>query len=216
VIRSRIIGKDEAADADRWDFPAVDPTAADALRGAAQGGAHLLTAGQLDALQREAQEEARQRGFEEGLAAGNAELATRIARLTALAAAFTQPFQALEQDVEDQLVALAVQLACHLVRREIEHDPALLTAAIHDCLAVLAPSARGVTLYLHPDDATLVRGQLPPQSEHRFKLATDAALARGDLRVTSASSLVDGGLAARCAEIIATARLAHGTSEPGA
>jgi flagellar assembly protein FliH len=215
VIRSRIIGKDEAESADRWDFPAVDPTAADALRGAAQGGAHLLTAGQLDALQRQAQEEARQRGFEEGLAAGKAELATRIARLTALATAFTQPFQALEQDVEDQIVALAVQLACHLVRREIERDPALLTAAIHDCLAVLAPSARGVTLYLHPDDAKLVREHLP-QSEHRFKLAIDPALARGDLRVTSASSLIDGSLAARCGEIIATARLGQSTSEPDA
>jgi flagellar assembly protein FliH len=215
-MRSRIIGGDEAASADRWDFPAVDPTAADALRGAAQSGAHLLTAGQLDALQKQVQEEARQRGFEEGLAAGKAELAARIGRLTALATAFTQPFQALEQDVEDQLVALAVQLACHLVRREIEHDPESLAAAIHDCLAVLAPSARGVTVYLHPDDATLVRGQLPPQSEHRFKLATDAALARGDLRVTSATSLVDGSLAARCTEIIAAARLGPSASGPGA
>jgi flagellar assembly protein FliH len=216
VTRSRIIGKDEASDADRWDFPAVDPTAADALRGAAQGGAHLLTAGQLDALQRQAQDEARQRGFQEGLAAGKAELALRLTRLTALATAFTQPFQALEQDVGDELVALAVQLARHLVRREIEHDPALLTTAIHDCLAVLAPSARGVTLYLHPDDAALVRGQLPPQSEHRFKLATDPQLARGDLRVTSASSLVDGSLAARCAEILATAPLAASTTEQDA
>ncbi len=213
MIRSRIIGKDEGQNADRWDFPAVDPTAADALRGAAQGGAHLLTAGQLAALQHQAQEEARQSGFEEGLAAGKVELAARIGRLTALAAAFTQPFQTLEQDVEDQLVALAVQLACHLVRREIAHDPALLTAAIHDCLAVLAPSVRNVTLYLHPDDVALVEGQLPPQSEHRFKLAADAALARGDLRVMSASSLVDGALAARCAEIIAAARVAPGPAE---
>jgi flagellar assembly protein FliH len=216
VIRSRIIGKDEGSDADRWDFPAVDPTAADALRGAAHGGAHLLTTGQLDVLQRQAQEEARQRGFEEGLAAGKAELAARLARLTALATAFTQPFQALEQDVEEELVSLAVQLACHLVRREIAHDPALLMAAIHDCLAVLAPDARSVTLHLHPDDAALVRGQLPPERELRFKLAPDAGLGRGDLRVTSASSLVDGSLAARCAEIIATARLTASAAEPGA
>jgi flagellar assembly protein FliH len=216
VIRSRIIGKDEASEAESWDFPAVDPTAADALRGAAQGGAHLLTAGQLDALQRQAQDEARQRGFEEGLASGRTELAARLTRLTALAAAFTQPFQALEQDVEEELVALAVQLASHLVRREIEHDPALLTAAIHDCLAALAPSARSVTLYLHPDDAALVRGQLPQQSERRFELATDAALGRGDLRVTSASSLIDASLAARCAEILAAARLTANPTERGA
>ena len=32
-MRSRVIHKDEALTAGRWDFPAVDPTAADALRG---------------------------------------------------------------------------------------------------------------------------------------------------------------------------------------
>jgi flagellar assembly protein FliH len=216
VSRSRIIGKDQAQAATSFDFPAVDPTAADALRGAAKGGAHLLTAGQVETLQRQAQEEARQRGFEEGLAAGKAELASRSARLAALGAAFTQPFQALEQAVEDEIVALAVRLACHIVRREVERDPALLQAAVHDCLAVLASSVRDVTLYLNPDDAVLFRGLLPPQAELKFNVATDAALGRGDLRVASSSSLVDGSLAARCAEIIAATRSLGGAAEPSA
>lgn len=213
--RSRIIGKDQAASAASFDFPAVDPSAADALRGAAKGGAHLLTAGQLDTLQRQAQDEARQRGFEEGLAAGKAELASRVQRLTSLGHAFAQPFQALEQAIEDEIVALAVKLACHLVRREIERDPVLLQAAIHDCLAVLAPGVRDVTLYLNAEDATLFRSQLPPQAELKFKLATDPALDRGDLRVASGSSLVDGTLAARCEEIIAATRVG-GAPEPAA
>ena len=51
------------------------------------------------------------------------------------------------------------------------------------------------------------RSQLPPQEALKFKLATDAALARGDLRVASASSLVDGSLATRCGEIIAATRV---------
>ncbi len=214
MSRSRIIGKDQAGGAASFDFPAVDPTAADALRGAAKGGAHLLTAGQLDTLQRQAQDEARQRGFEEGLAAGKAELTSRIARLTALGQAFAQPFQALEQAVEDEIVALAVQLACHLVRREIERDPVVLQGAIHDCLAVLAPTVRDVTLYLNTEDAALFRGQLPAQADLKFKLAADPALARGDLRVASGSSLVDGSLAVRCAEIIAATRTRVGGGAP--
>ena len=214
MSRSRIIGKDQAGGAASFDFPTVDPTAADALRGAAKGGAHLLTAGQVDTLQRQAQDEARQRGFEEGLAAGKAELTSRIARLTSLGQAFTQPFQALEQAVEDEIVALAVQLACHLVRREIEHDPVVLQGAIHDCLAVLAPGVRDVTLYLNTEDAALFRGQLPQQAELKFKLAIDATLARGDLRVASGSSLVNGSLAVRCAEIIAATRTRVGGGAP--
>ena len=206
-MRSRVIDKDAAPTAGRWDFPDVDHTAADAMRGATKTGAHLLTAGQLEALERQVKEEARQSGFEEGLAAGKAEVAARIARLDALAAAFAHPFQKLEQAVEDEIVGLAVQLARHLVRREVEHDPAVLHAAVADCLAVLAANVRDVTLYFNPDDVALVRSQWPAGGEQRFKIASDPALGRGELKLVSSSSLVDGTSAARCAEILAAARL---------
>jgi flagellar assembly protein FliH len=204
-MRSRVIDKSAAPTAGRWNVPAVDHTAADALRGAGKTGAHLLTAGQVELLERQVKEEARQRGFEEGLAAGRAEAAARIARLEALAAAFTHPFQALEQAVEDELVGLAIELARHLVRREVAHDPAVLHAAVADCLAVLAATVRDVTIYFNPEDAALVRSQWPA-GEQRFKIATDLELGRGDLKLTSSSSLVDGTIAARCAEIIAASR----------
>lgn len=206
-MRSRIIHKDEAQTAGRWDFPAVDSTAADALRGAAKGSAHVLTAGQLDALERQAKEEARQKGYAEGLAAGKAEASAQIARLSGLAAAFTHPFLELEQAVEDEVVKLAIKLACHLVRREIEHDPALLHAAVADCLAALAANVRDVKFYFSPDDAALLKAHMQ-SGERRFEIAADPELKRGDLRVASESSLVDGTLEARCAEIIAAGRAA--------
>ncbi|HUL80650.1 MAG TPA: FliH/SctL family protein [Gammaproteobacteria bacterium] len=205
-MRSRIIDKEQAGAADRWDVPSVDASAADALRGAYKGSAHLLTAGQLDALQKQVHEEAFRRGFEEGLAAGKAELASRVARLAALAESFSQPFQNLESSIEDELVNLSVELASHLVRHEIAHDPAQLHAAINDCLGVLASTVRDVTLHLHPDDAALIRADIKAGTETRFTVAEDAALQRGDLRITSGSALVDGRLSARCAEIIAAAR----------
>jgi len=205
-MRSRIIDKEQAGAADRWDVPSVDASAADALRGASKGSAHLLTAGQLDALQKQVHDEAYRRGFDEGLAAGKAELTSRVARLAALAESFSQPFQNLETGVEDELVNLSVELASHLVRHEIAHDPKQLHAAINDCLGVLGGSVRDVTLHLHPDDAALVRVEIQAGTETRFALSEDPALQRGDLRVTSSSALVDGRLAARCAEIIAAAR----------
>jgi flagellar assembly protein FliH len=205
-MRSRIIDKERIGSLDRWDVPPVDSSAADALRGAHKAGAHVLTAGQLDALQKQAHEEAHERGFDEGLAAGKTELAARSARLAALAEAFALPFQNLERAVEDELVSLAIELASHLVRREVEHDPALLHAAIGDCLGVLASSVRDVTLYLNPDDAALVRAAPPASGSVRLTIAEDAALQRGDLRVASATTLVDGTLRARCAELIAAAR----------
>jgi flagellar biosynthesis/type III secretory pathway protein FliH len=62
-----------------------------------------------------------------------------------------------------------------------------------------------VTLYFNPDDAALVRAEWPAGAEQRFKIATDPKLGRGDLRIASSSTLVDGTIAARCAEIVAAA-----------
>jgi flagellar biosynthesis/type III secretory pathway protein FliH len=43
-------------------------------------------------------------------------------------------------------------------------------------------------------------------AEQRFKIASDPELGRGDIRLTSGSSLVDGTIKARCAEMVAAAR----------
>jgi flagellar biosynthesis/type III secretory pathway protein FliH len=79
--------------------------------------------------------------------------------------------------------------------------------AVADCLAVLAANVRDVTFYFNPDDAALLKSHLQ-SGERRFEIASDAELKRGDLRVGSESSLVDGTLAARCVEILAAARAA--------
>ena len=211
-MRPRIIEGSAAQSADRFDFPAVDASAADALRGAGKPGAHLLTAGQLDQLQRQVHDEAFKRGFDEGLAAGKAEAAARTARLAALGDALAQPFHGLDRAVEDELVSLAVSLATHLVRREIESDPEVLHAAVRDCLEVLSGGERDVTLHLNPDDLALVRAQLANGPAPRVGLAADPSLARGDIRAVAGSSLIDGTVAARCAEILAATRAA--ASEP--
>ena len=205
MTRTRIIDRSAAANVGRWDLPSVDATAADALRGAGKSGAHLLTAGQLEQLQKQVHQEAHARGFDEGLAAGQLEAQTRAARFGTLANALANPLQSADRAVEDEIVALAVALASHLVRREIEHDPAILRDAVHDCLAVLPSSARDVTLFLHPSDAALLKTHLAADLEQRFKLAEDRELARGDLRVTSASSQIDGRLETRLMQLLAVA-----------
>jgi flagellar assembly protein FliH len=206
MARSRIIDTYEASEVDRWDFPAVDASAADALRGAQKSGAHLLTAGQLDELQRQVHEEAYARGFAQGLQAGGEELAARAARLAALAEALALPLANVDRAVEEEIVRLAISLASHLVRREIDRDPSFLRDAVHDCLAALPSSAREVTLHLHPTDAALLKENLANVPDARFAIAQDPDLARGDLRATSVSSQVDGRLEARLAQVLVAAR----------
>jgi flagellar assembly protein FliH len=208
---SRIIRGNEALEASRWDAPAVDVSAAAELKGAGGRGAHLLTARQLDDLQRQVHKEAHERGFEQGLADGRAEVGKRVARLEALIAALAAPFEDLDESVERALVDLAIVIAGHLVRRELADDPAELAHAVHECLETLPIAARDVTVYLHPDDLAVVTAELGEDAERAWKLAPDRGLARADVRVQTPSSRIDGSVEKRLAEIVANA-----VAQPGA
>jgi flagellar assembly protein FliH len=210
-MASRIISRDDAQQADRWDAPSVDASAADALSGARGGHAHLLTARQLDDLQRHVQEEAHARGFEQGLNEGRAEMQRRGRQFGVLLDALAHPFHDLDEAVEQELNEVAIALASHLMRRELERDSAQMTVAVRDCLAVLPSGSRNLTLHLHPADAVLVREALPDDASRAWRLEEDAGLERGDLRVQSDSTQIDGRIETRLREIVAIA-----TSEAGA
>ncbi len=202
---SRRIGAAATSEVDRWTAPAVDRSAADELKGARGGAAHLLTARQLDELQRQVQQEAYERGFAQGLAEGRQEAERRAARLAALLDALAFPFQELDRSVDEELTKLAVALASHLVRREIAGDSEHLRATVRECLAILPVGTRDITVYLHPADADLVIANLLEGREQTWRIEPDATLARGDLRVGSESSQIDGRLEARLGAIIEAA-----------
>ena len=189
----------------RWDYPSVDESAAKELKGVHGGHAHLLTARQVDALQEQAHEEAYARGFDEGLAAGQAEVASRIERLDRLALTLARPLNDLDHLVENDLLALAAALARQILHRELKNDPGQMVNAIQDCFDVLPSSARDVTLHLNPADAAFIQEHFRGDTERAWRIVENASLGSGDLRVTSESSQIDGQLETRLAEIIASA-----------
>jgi flagellar assembly protein FliH len=67
---------------------------------------------------------------------------------------------------------------------------------------VLPIGTRNVTVYLNPGDAELFGAIVGGSHERAWSLANDPALNRGDLRVSSDSSQVDGRLETRLREII--------------
>ena len=211
-MADRIIRQADPSKVDRWQIPSVDESALSELKGAGTGSAHMLTAGQLDELQRKVQQEAQQRGFEQGLKDAKQEIAARVARLTKLFDALAYPFEVLDENVEAELATLAVALASQLVRREIRADQSLLIEMVRECLAVLPSGTRNVVLYLHPDDVALLEGGTASGEQRQWRLQADPKLDRGDIRVESDGSQIDGRLSARLEQII-VAKLAASESD---
>lgn len=204
-MTSKIIERTDDLAVNRWDYPAVDESAADELKGAQHQGAHLLTSHQLDALQVKAHEEGFSRGHAEGLAAGQTEVSLAIERLNQLISELTRPLQDLDRQVERELLELAVVLASQILRREIAHDPQLIIGAVRDCLDVLPSSARDVTIFLNPEDVGLVTEYLNADGERAWRVQEEGALERGSVRLSSENSQVDGQIRARLEAIVAAA-----------
>lgn len=209
----KIIDRSEAAGVNRWDYPSVDDSAAHELKGVQGRDAHLLTARQVDELQSQAHQEAYERGHREGLEAGRAEAAARVARLDAVGAALARPLQDMDHALERDLLALATVLATQILHRELAWDPAGIVGSLRDCLDLLPTSAREITIHVAPADAAVIREHLTEEPARPWRLAEDAELEPGDLRISSETSQIDGTLEARLAEMIASAIAGLDTAE---
>lgn len=206
TLSKRVLSGGQVEGFDAWEVPDVDASAADSLKGAQSGAAHLLTDAQVDALTDKVEAEAYQGGYQEGLAAGQRELNQRLQRLDNLLGTLARPYKELDEQVQQELVSLAMTLARHILRRELKHDPKHVIGALRDCMEVLPSQARDVTLHLNAEDAVLVQDYLQQSGgERAWRINEDPTLEPGSLRVSSDTSAIDARLETRLSEIVGVA-----------
>lgn len=184
-----------ARTAERWRVPALDGSA----------GPGYLTAGRLEALQKEAWDEAFRQGHNEGLAAGAAEVRQRAERFDALLTRLARPFEELDDTVEQHLVELAMTVVQQLFRRELRQDPGHIVGVVREALRLLPVASRDVVVRLHPDDAAFVRESLPEaEGERAWAIVEDPLIDRGGCKVTTEQSQIDATAEARLKTVIAS------------
>lgn len=170
-----------ARTSEKWDAPLFG--------GVGEGG--FVTASQLEDLQQQAYEEGHAAGYNDGLAAGEAELARRRERLDQILESFARPYESLDDTVEKHLVDLAIAIAKQLFRREIKLDPTHIVGVVREAIRLLPDASRNVTVHLHPDDAVLVQELLAaPEGERAWAVAEDPLMDRGGCRVVTESSQI--------------------------
>lgn len=183
----------------RWNIPEL---AADS---AAIGGMEPLTAGQAEAIQKQAYEEGFELGRREGQDAGRREVSALADRLEQIMRSLTRPLDELDQEVEQSMLALSIAIARQLVRREIKADPGQIVAVVKEAISALPAASRDLRMSLHPEDARLVRELLTvPDGENAWKVVEDATLERGDCLVFTDVSHIDATLANRLNNVVAT------------
>ena len=177
----------------RWDVPTIDGSE----------GKGYLTAGRLEALQQQAWDEAFEKGHAEGVKSGEEAVANRARRFDELLNALAEPFDKLDEEVEKELVELAIAITKQLFRREIRIDPSHVIGVARDAIRLLPIASRNVHVHLHPDDAALVRESLTPaENEPAWTIVEDPLIERGGCNVITDNSRVDASNASRLSAAI--------------
>jgi len=183
-------------------------------------GAQVLTVDEIEAMQKQAYEEAfalgKKDGFQQGLDQGfqegsikgyqeNAELLhKKAAEFADLMESLSEPFKILDDEVEKELVKLTLGIATQIIRREIKLDPGQVVAAVREAIQVLPLSSQKIKLYLHPEDAELVRSALSlDEMTTAWGVIEDPLITRGGCKVDTDVSHVDVTVENRLAALVA-------------
>ncbi|MGI6210042.1 MAG: FliH/SctL family protein [Anaerolineae bacterium] len=145
-------------------------------------------------------EEGRRQGREEVLAANR----TAAARLAQIAQAAEEEQFRLFEDVEPQLVDLALAIARKVVASELATRPELIL----EILARAIEQARGAgshLIRLHPDDLDLVQPYMPQAALEagggQWSLVADDSLSPGDCLIETDYGVVDARILTQMAEL---------------
>jgi flagellar assembly protein FliH len=156
-------------------------------------------------------EEARREGYQTGYEAGQAAVLAEANRLASAASGLAEALAQFDQEVADELVALATEIARQVIRGELSARQDIILNVVHEALSQLPH--QHATVFLHPDDASLVRSYAGDALAHAgHRILEEPRLNPGDCILESGSSQVDATLATRWRRVIETLGLASAWS----
>lgn len=188
---------------DAWELPdfsvepadesadELDPATAEEL---AKARAEAETRGYEAGLQK-----GRDAGYREGMAAAREEIEAIENRLRGWLSHLERPLALLDDEVTEQLTALATQIARVMVAREVQVDNSGLPAIAREALSALPVSVRSVTLRCAPADESALHEILDDPRFESIDLRADATVSAGGVVVESGDARVDASLANRWA-----------------
>ncbi|TKA90589.1 hypothetical protein FAZ79_02750 [Guyparkeria sp. SB14A] len=138
-------------------------------------------------------------GYQEGMAAAREEIQAIENRLRGWLSHLERPLALLDDEVTEQLTALATQIARVMVAREVQADNSGLPSIAREALAALPVSVRSVTLRCAPADEASLRELIDDARFERLDLRADATVSAGGVIVESGDARVDASLANRWA-----------------
>ena len=142
-------------------------------------------------------------GYQAGYTAGGEHAAAEAAKLQALLYGFQKELAVADQAIGNDLLMLALGLARQMTREALRIKPEIVLAVVRECLQQEPAFGQPAQLFLHPEDAALVRQYLNQELDG-WTICVDLQLERGGCRTKIGHSQADATVAARWQRITRT------------
>ncbi len=191
---------------ERWELASFDSPGfhAAAPNAGADGTTQSDSASTQDEIERlrlQAQEAGRTAGYSAGYAEGQNKARTEATRFAGMAARLEAALNEFDQQVSDDLLALALEVARQVVRQSIAVKPEMLLETLRQALAQM-PHPH-TTISINPEDASLLRSYLGDQLTHAgHRLHEDPRIQRGGCIVEAGGSQIDATVSTRWKRIV--------------
>lgn len=187
-----------------WEMASfeVDPHP---VKNADYAGVSLPTIEQISAIQEQARQEGYQAGHAEGYAHGMQEAAGEAERLRSIADTFSAEVSRADETITQQLLDLSLDFARAILKTALAVRPELVLPIVREAVRYLPAMQQPALLYLHPDDAALVRSRMGDELDKiGWQLADDPSLEPGGCRVETPSNQIDAALPTRWQRLAAS------------
>jgi len=179
------------------------------------------TVEEIEALQKQAYEEAKQAGYNDGLQKGLDDLKQQANQLQSMFNFFQHPLEELDVEVEHQLADLAVLIAQQLFTKESNLDAQHIHNLVHESLDYLPVKARDVRVRLNPDDIALLNQAEIDTNDQVWACVSDNTVSAGGCIIESDTSHIDATVETRLQQLVDQLNLhqadnSSGESEDGA
>jgi flagellar assembly protein FliH len=146
--------------------------------------------------------EGRAQGEQQGRQAGFNEAHQAAVQWAALTQSLPRALADADAAMAEQWVALAMSLAKQVLGQSLALQPEAVLVAVRELLSTEPALTGHPQLWLHPDDALLVKEHLNEDLQaNGWRVRSDAHMARGGCRVQAASGEVDATLPTRWARL---------------
>jgi len=228
---SRFIPSEEVGDFKQWKFSAVDGS--DLVEPTPEPVAEIpveVDEAELQAQQALLQQQACDDAYAEGFAQGQAQTALEwqrrmddyiaqqgqeaAQRLQAVLQTLDASLIDMQQQMAQQLLELACDIARQVVRQELSVNPNALQPVVREAVGMLVTEGRPATVRLNPIDMEAMAQPLREELDGPgVQWMADAAVPAGGCLVESAGTVVDGSLDKRWQRAIAALGLQSPWSE---